>query len=194
LSTVGTPPGTAVRYLIDARKSNFTVRGFATGMLSAFAHDPVIAIQDFEGEVQFAPAALESVYLRIVIPAASLTVTNDVSKKDREEMERKMQREVLETDAFPEIIYECNRASSVRKLGEGSYLVGLSGELALHGMKREQPVAARVTVNGESSRAAGEFSVRLSDYDIKPVTGAGGTIKLKDELKLSFDIAAHQKR
>jgi hypothetical protein len=32
----------------------------------------------------------------------------------------------------------------------------------------------------------------LSDFEIRPVSAAGGTIKLKDELKLSFDIAARK--
>jgi len=56
----------------------------------------------------------------------------------------------------------------------------------------DQMVAARVTLKGDILRAAGEVSVRLSDYEIRPVTAAGGTIKLKDELKLSFDIAARK--
>jgi hypothetical protein len=41
-------------------------------------------------------------------------------------------------------------------------------------------------------RAAGEFSVRQSDYEIRPVSALGGAVKLKDELKLSFDISARK--
>jgi hypothetical protein len=41
-------------------------------------------------------------------------------------------------------------------------------------------------------RATGDFPLRQSDYEIRPVTAAGGTIKLKDELKLSFDISARK--
>ena len=46
---------TAVRYAIDGRISRFTVRAFASGMLSAFGHSPTIAIRDFAGEAQFNP-------------------------------------------------------------------------------------------------------------------------------------------
>jgi polyisoprenoid-binding protein YceI len=70
--------------------------------------------------------------------------------------------------------------------------VALNGDLTLHGVKRSQPVSARVSVNGATLRATGNFSVRLSDYEIRPVSAAGGTIKLKDELKLSFDITARK--
>jgi polyisoprenoid-binding protein YceI len=192
LSTTGTPPATVVRYLIDAQASKFTVRAFATGLLSAFGHNPTIAIPDLQGEAQFDPSAPEDASLRMVIQAASLVVTNDISNKDRQEIEHRMHDEALEADGFPEIIYDCPRASSVQKLGEGFYAVTLDGELTLHGVTRAQPVLARVTLRGDSLSAAGEFSVRQSDYEIRPITTAGGAVRLKDELKLSFNISARR--
>jgi hypothetical protein len=42
-----------VRYVFDKNASRFTVQAFATGMLSAFGHNPMIGIRDFAGEVQF---------------------------------------------------------------------------------------------------------------------------------------------
>jgi polyisoprenoid-binding protein YceI len=187
-----TPPATTVHYLIDAKGSKFTVRAFATGMLSVFGHNPTIAIPDLSGEVEFASGTSGDASLKMVVQAASLAVTDDISNKDREEIERRMHDEVLETESFPEIVYECSRASSVQRLSEGLYLVSLDGNLALHGVTRKQSVAARVTVSGDTLRAAGEFTLRLSDYEIRPVSAAGGTVKLKDELKLLFDIAARK--
>jgi polyisoprenoid-binding protein YceI len=192
LSTVGTPQAIKVRYLIDPKGSTFTVRAFAIGMFSAFGHSPTIAIPDLQGEIQFASDTLEDASLRILIQAASLVVTDDISTKDREEIERRMHNEVLDADSFPEIIYECPRVSSVQKLGEGLYSVSFDGELDLHGITRSQPLAARVTLKGDRLRSAGEFSIRQSDYEIRPVSAAGGTVKLKDELKLSFDISARK--
>jgi polyisoprenoid-binding protein YceI len=178
--------------LVDAKGSTFTVRAFATGMLSAFGHNPTIAISDFQGEVQWSSSALEDASLRIVIQAASLAVTDDISAKDRREIESKMRDEVLEVDGFSEILYECPRVSSVQKIGEGLLMVALNGELSMHGVTHTQPVSARATLNGDTLRAVGDFSVRLSDYEIKPVSAAGGTVKLKDEIKLSFNITARK--
>jgi hypothetical protein len=47
-------------------------------------------------------------------------------------------------------------------------------------------------MNDRSLRASGEFTVLQTDYDIRPVSAAGGTIKLKDELKCTFDIVARK--
>jgi len=190
LPTAGIPQ-TAVRYLIDGRNSTFTVRAFATGLLSPLGHNPTIAIPDLEGEIVFNREAMEQSSLRIVIHAASLTVTDDIREKDREEINRAMQQEVLESDSYPDVVYECSRLTA-SKVGEGQYWGTLNGELTLHGVKRGQPVPVRISVNGDLLRATGDFSVRQSDYEIRPVSAAGGTIKLKDELKLSFDISAHK--
>ncbi|MGH9552654.1 MAG: YceI family protein [Terriglobales bacterium] len=192
MSTVGTPPATTLRYVIDAKESTFLVRAFATGMLSAFGHSPTIAIPDFEGEVKWSPNSLEDASLRMVVQASSLAVTDDISKSDRSEIERKMKEEVLQTDGFPEIIYECSQLSSIQKMGEGSFTAVLNGDLTLHGVTLNQAISARLTLKGDTLRAAGEFSIRQSDYEIRPVSAAGGTVKLKDELKLSFDITARK--
>lgn len=180
------------RYQIDAKKSRFTVRAFATGMLSAFGHSPTIAIRDFDGEVHFTQtdAALADAGMKLTIRAESFEVTDDIKEKDRQEIQREMQTKVLETDRFPEIVYECSQATV--NGGGDRYSVMLNGELSLHGVTRPAPVSARVTLNGDSMRAAGEFSIRQSDYDIAPVTAVAGTIKLKDELKFSFEIVARK--
>ena len=46
----------------------------------------------------------------------------------------------------------------------------------------------------DSLRANGEFTIRQTDYRIKLVSVAGGALKLKDELKFTFDIVANRKQ
>ena len=191
IEPTGTPEVATVHYIIEAQGSTFTVRAFATGLLSALGHDPTIALPEFDGEIFLNPDAVEQSSLRMVIHSASLTDTDDISGKDREEINRRMHEEVLESDSFPDIVYECSRGSA-SKTGEGQYWVGLNGDLTLHGVKRAQPVSAHVSVNGSLLRAMGEFSVRQSDYEIRPVSALGGAVKLKDEIKLSFNISARK--
>jgi polyisoprenoid-binding protein YceI len=183
--------GATVHYIIQTNGSTFTVKAFATGLLSALGHNPTISLLDFEGEIVLNPEAIEQSSLRMVIHSASLTTTGDIGAKDREEIDHRMHEEVLESDSYPDIVYECTRVSA-SKTGEGQYWIALNGELTLHGIQRVQPVSARVSVNGDSVRATGDFSIRQSDYEIRQVSAVGGTIKLKDELKLSFDITARK--
>jgi polyisoprenoid-binding protein YceI len=168
------------------------VRAFASGVLSAFGHSPTIALRDFEGEARVNPDHMESSSLRLILKAASLTVTDDISDKDRRELEGEMQEKVLETAKYPEIVYDCTQVS-VDSSENGNYSVKLLGSLTLHGVTRRQPVQARLALSGDMLRAFGEFAVRQSDYNIKPVSAIGGGLKVKDEVKFSFDIVGRKK-
>jgi polyisoprenoid-binding protein YceI len=181
----------ATRYAIDSGGSQLTVRAFATGFLSAFGHNPVISIRTLTGQADLADGTLAHAALHVTVKAASLTIENDINDKDRGEMQRAMQAEVLESDEFPEITYAASRISG-NMIGEGQFSVVVEGELALHGVARSEPFSARVFVTGDLLRASGEFAVRMSDYQIKPVSAVGGGLKLKDELKITFDVVARK--
>jgi polyisoprenoid-binding protein YceI len=186
------PEATTDHYIINASGSTFRVKATATGMLSSLGHSPTIAIPAFEGDIFVDSEAIEKSSLRIVIRSEALTVTDDMSEKDRQEINRRMQQEVLESDSYSEIIYECNKVSA-SKSGEGQYWAALNGDLTMHGVQRTQVVSARISVNGSTLRAMGDFSILQSVYDIRPVSALGGAIRLKDELKFSFDISARKR-
>jgi len=179
-------------YIVDAGKSRFQVKAAASGMLSAFGHNPTVAIRGFTGEAWFRAQVPEQSSLRIAIDANSLAITGDVNEKDRQEMDRMMKEDVLETDRYPEIMFE-GAGNQAMKLAEGMYRITLDGKLTLHGVEREIVVGCNVTVGEDSLRANGEFSIRQTDFRIKLVSVAGGTLKLKDELKFTFDIVARRR-
>jgi polyisoprenoid-binding protein YceI len=181
----------AVRYRLDASQSRFTVQGSADGLLSMFGHDPVIAVCGFGGDVRLDPEALESSSLLMLVQAGSLAVVNKVSDKDRREMERAMQEDLLETARYPEIVFMSTRVAA-NQTAQGQYRARIIGNLSLHGVTREHTIDAQLTLGKDGLRARGEFPLRQTDYNIRPVSVAGGTLKMRDELKLSFDIAAQR--
>jgi polyisoprenoid-binding protein YceI len=180
-----------VHYTIDPTASRFTVRAFAAGLLSGFGHNPVIAIRDFSGEVNFAPDDLTKSSVGTTIKTDSFEVQNDVSEKDRREIIRTMNDQVLEVERFPEIAFESRQVSGM-PLGESLYVLKIAGDLFLHGVTRRQSVSANVAPADDKLRAYGEFSIKQSDFKIKLVSVAGGALKVKDELKLTFDITAQK--
>jgi polyisoprenoid-binding protein YceI len=181
----------ADRYVIDSRASRFTVQAFATGLLARVGHNPIIGIRDFSGVMQFNPDKLEAGGFRLVIKSASLSVQNDISDKDLREIERLMNQEVLETAKFPEIFYEAT-SISVAKMADKLCSATLNGKLTLHGVTRNQTIVARVALLGSMLRASGDFTLDQTGYNIKLVSVAGGALKLKDELKFSFEMVARR--
>jgi len=186
-NTIGTTaPNVTLRYVIDSASSKFTVQAFAGGLLSSFGHNPIIAIPDFAGEVRLAEDITQSSFT-MTIRADSLRVASDISDRDRIELERIMKEKVLQTDEYSEIVYNCSKISA-STTGDGQYWAALNGELSLRDVTRTLTIPARVIVNGETLRSSGNFSLLQSDYGIAPVAVAGGTLKVKDEVKFTFEI------
>lgn len=178
----------SVDYRIDPGASRFTVRAFAGGMLSGMGHNPTFFARDIGGQVTFDPARPDAATLRFRVGAASLALADSVSDKDRREIERVTSQEVLESGTYPEIVYQATR---ITVAGTAAPLQAtVDGVVTLHGVSRPQQVVVRVYPDSTMLRAQGEVALRQSDYRIDPVSVAGGMLKVKDEVKLTFDIVA----
>jgi polyisoprenoid-binding protein YceI len=186
-----TAKATLLHYVVDARSSRFTVQAFATGILSAMGHNPKIGIRTFTGEVDFSAEAAQASGFRLSMKSNSLGVLDDVSDKDRRDIERMMNEQVLEPSKYPEITYDAP-AITMTRIDAALFSATLSGTLAFHGVSHNQIIFARIAVFDEMLRASGEFTLSQSDYDIKPISVAGGALKVKDELKFSFEMVARK--
>ena len=183
--------GTKVTYAIDPRASQFTVQAFASGLISAVAHSPKIAIRDWAAETTFAPDSLSNAHLRVAIKAASLEVLDELRDSDRRELHRVMNQQVLETEKFPEIVFESTNVN-VENLRESLYRADIEGNLALHGVTNTHNFSSQVAFGMDTFRAYAEFKVLQTDYRITIASIAGGTLKLQDELKVSFYVVGRK--
>lgn len=161
-------------------------------MFSAFGHNPTLDVRDFEGEARFSPDALDEARLVVRIKAASLTVSGNMRDQDRRQLELSMNQDVLETSRYSEIRFESAKVSA-SKARDDQLSVNIIGTLTLHGVANTQAMVAQITLTGDVLRAHGEFSVLQSAYGIHPVSVAGGALKVKDELKCSFDIVGRKR-
>jgi polyisoprenoid-binding protein YceI len=74
-------------------------------------------------------------------------------------------------------------------MSEGRYRVRVIGALTLHGVTQNNLwLNGEVEIGGDNLRSKGDFAVKQTDFKIKPVSVVGGTLKLKNEVKCSFDI------
>lgn len=177
-----------MKFALDTNASRFTVQAFATGMLSTFGHNPKIAIRDYDGEIQFAPDTYDSAVVRVTVRASAMDVQDEMSNDDRKKLEQTMY-DALEVQRFPTAVYETKQIT-VQKQSAEMLLAQATGALSFHGVTQTQSVNARVTRLGTMLRISGDFSLRQSDYGVRPVSFAGGALRLKDELKFTFELVA----
>ncbi len=163
---------------VDPERSSLTVRVFKSGFLSAFGDNHVIRAPLASGSVEEgSPPGVE-----IAVDARRMTVLDpDLSAaKRREVQERMLGAEVLEVSRYPEIRF---RSTSVKPVAAGRWRV--EGVLALHG--RSAPVSFEVTESKGEFRGSAKFA--QTAFGIRPISIAGGTVKVKDELTVDFAIA-----
>ena len=182
---------TRVRYTLEPRLSRFTVKVTAGGPLAKLGHSPVISVGDYTGGIDCVPEKIEESRFSVGIHANSLVVADDISDKDRAEIQATMLSEVLEVEKFPEIAFDSTSIVSDRVL-EGLYRVTVTGNLNLHGVVRRLQFTSQVAFVGDTLRASGDFVILQTDYNIKLYAVAVGALKLKDELKFVFDIVARK--
>lgn len=180
-------PGGAAWYAIDAGMSRFTVRAFAGGVFSEMGHNPTFAVREFEGSVKFDPRVPSAASLDLKIATASIVLLDQISEQDRREIMRRTSEEVLESSKYPEIAYRCATVSAM-VVGDGVFDVELNGDLTLHGITRGQPMSARVWITGDTLRASGGGWLKQAEYGLARATMAGTMLKVKDAVKLAFDI------
>lgn len=178
-----------MRYQVDARRSRFIAQAFASGLLSAFGHNPKLAIRDFEGEAEFDPTETNAAWAKMTARADSLVVIDEITEKDRREIERVTREEILQMSRYPEIFFRSDHVES-QLVADGRYQMRITGDLSIRGVTRKVTFDAMAFLSESELRADGGFSLRLTDFNIRPVSVAGGLLKLKDEVRLSFDILA----
>jgi len=188
---MGSSVATGVCYQLDTRASQFTVQAFANGLISEVVHSPKIAIRNWTGEVKFVPASLNHASLQIRVNAASLEVLDEMRDDDRRKLQRVMNDEVLESARFPEILFESSEVTA-EKQNENLYRVRVTGILSLHGVSGTHAFNAQVAMGVDSLRAYGEFMVSQPEYGIRVASVAGGTLRLRDELKFSFYVVGRK--
>lgn len=166
----------AVRMAIDTQESAMTVHVYKSGLFSAFGHEHEIRAPIAEGSFDE-----ENQSVRLRVDARRLQVVDqDVSDKDRAKIQETMLGpEVLDSQKFPEIVFQSNH---IERLGDGKW--ALEGALTLHGETR--PV--KVQVEGQSGHYRGWAQLKQKDFGITPVVVAGGTVKVKNEIRIEFDI------
>lgn len=178
------------RFRIDAGQSTFMVHAFVGGLLSGFGHNHNIAIRDISGETEYTDDTVAPASLQMRIRANSLAVTDKVSDSDRQKIETTMRNETIETGKYPEITFHSTKIEATKK-SDGVYQSRIWGDLTLHGVTHNILINAELTFGDKTLRARGAFSLKMTDYGIKPPSVAGGTITVKDTLKFDFSIFSH---
>ena len=125
------------------------------------------------------------------VDATSLEVLDkNPSEEDKKKIFNSMHNEVLESAKHPKIAFKSVSVNDVKQTGDGAYSFVVNGDLTLRGVTKRIAVPVAATITPQQLRATGKYTLKQSDYGIKPYSAAGGTVKVKDEIVVNFNIVA----
>lgn len=161
---------------IDVHASTMTVRVSKAGLFSALGHDHEIVAPISGGSVNAMARQVN-----VSVNAAALKVKDaDISETDRAQIQTTMLGpEVLDVQHYSTISFRAIRAEAT---GPSTWTV--EGNLTLHG--RTRPVV--IVVRENSGHYIGSSRFKQTAFDITPIKVAGGTIRVKDEIRIDVDI------
>lgn len=163
---------------IDTANSTLRVHVFKSGLFSGLGDNHDVEAPIVEGIINETASRV-----KFVVAAQRMKVLDPHLSPDKRQQvqERMLGPEVLDATRFPQITFE---SIDVEPAGQDQLLV--RGQLSLHGVTR--PVSA--SVHKQDGRYVGTCTLKQRDFGIRPISIAGGAVKVKDELKIEFDIRA----
>ncbi|MHC4269431.1 MAG: YceI family protein [Planctomycetota bacterium] len=175
-------------YSLDTNSGNLYVYTFKEGLLSKLAHDLLIDITDFKVNLEVPESGFASGSLELEIQTNSLKVicalkngerTDALKEKDIADIEKDMGGKVLHPDKYP----TANFRSKAVQGKDGGYKI--NGDLSLHGVTK----SIDFDIDTDGNNLKGMISLLQKDYGIKPFKAMMGTLKIKNEINVGFDLS-----
>jgi hypothetical protein len=165
---------------IDPERSTLTVFAYKSGLFSAFADDHIVRAPIASGSI----TEDGNLAVEMQIRAADLVALDPgLSASKRAEVQARMLGpDVLDVAQHPDITF-----ASTAIAAAGANRWNVTGRLTLHGQTR--PVT--LTVARQDGHYRGAVALKQSDFGIRPISIVGGTVRVRDELKIEFDIVAN---
>ncbi len=180
---------------IDPAASQVTIVVGKAGLFGFAGHSHEVVADTVSGDVRFDPEDPANSSVVLEIDAGSLRVTGEGEpSEDVPEVQQVMQSDrVLDVARFPTIAF-VSREVTLDETGQSEWELTIEGDLTVRGTERPQRVQVAVTLDsqgdGDGLLAQGDFTIKQTDFGIDPPGGAGGLVKAKDELEISFSLRA----
>jgi hypothetical protein len=175
--------------VLDAKHARVRINTFAEGLLARLAHDLELVCGELSGSAAPSPNGATSGTARVEAPLRGISVGGVLGKdgrlheralsaNERRDIVAKMQSDVFHAgpDAVVRIEVQLEGAEARVRL------------VPPNGRAVETVVRTDVTAEGRALRAKGSFEVSLSAIGSDAVKGPMGAFRVKDRVRVSFDV------
>jgi polyisoprenoid-binding protein YceI len=182
---VGSAAGAEKPCVVEGR-GHFYIHTDAGGLFGAFAHEHLIEAQKIEGCAAIDSADLMGSSIKLTFKTANIRVIDPKeTESTRSKVQSAMDSDVLRTSQFPEVVFQ----STGIERGSAADAFRVRGNLTIRGKTQAITVPLTMTqLNDGTYRAKGEYTLKQTAFGIQPIRIAGGTVKVKDEVRVEFEL------
>jgi len=186
----GSPPARAAVLEGGPSSGRIVVHVLKTGILSRFAHDHHFEVTEWRATVDVPEGGPAHATAEVVLSAGSLRDRQEsLSGGDRRKVEvRAAGPDVLDAEHHPRIEYRADRVTLESGEGARHARGTLHGTLTVRGRSRPVDVAFEAEGVAGGWRVRGRARAKQSELGIRPFSGFGGTVGVKDELEIELDL------
>ena len=168
-----------------APSSQLVVRTGKAGLFGFAGHEHLIQAREFSGRIVYYRQQPESSRVTVSIATAGLEVLTPPDTAEIRKVTAAMRTEVLDVAQYSEITLT---SQAVEQTGD---TLRLQAALTMKSRTRTVPLTVRVLIGPDTLRATTTFTVRQSDYGIRPYRGGpGGTVRVADAVTFDIDAIA----
>jgi polyisoprenoid-binding protein YceI len=191
------PTPASNRYEVYRGTSSLVAITGTAGLFGFAGHEHAILATEWSAEPIIDAANLERSFVKITIPVSSLVIDSAEARRvaglgpgPGPEDVRKIQETmlgplVLDAPQYPTIEFT---ATSVARTGPAE--LRLTGEFLMRGRTHPLTVAMRYAESGNGRFGfSGQFTIRQTDFGIQPESAGLGTVKVKNEVQIRFQVS-----
>jgi polyisoprenoid-binding protein YceI len=171
-------------YRVNSKESRIEIHLFKGGFLGALGDDHLITLTHFSGTATLsqmdgwtADLSGDAASLKVIDPWGNPTERKDVQ-------DTMLGPEQVDASHFPSIELHSLSFDSV----DQDTVWNLVANVQLHGVTRKVQFSLDCKQNGDKLQIRGKKMFKLTDFNIQPFSTAFGTIKVKNDFEVTYNV------
>ena len=178
-------------FRFDSTNAVLQVHVGTSGALGFLGHGHIMQAPIQRGTLLYRPLDPSRTSVELAVDARLLRVVDpELSAGDKKKIQATMESErVLGVKEFPTISFKSTMVEQER-----DHQLAIHGNLTIRDKTRPVTVHANLEPVGPEWKAAGQCQFKQTDFGIRRVTAGLGTVKVQDQITITFQVVARQRQ
>ncbi len=134
-----------------------------------------------------APPSLSEAIKASKIKGMDVTIPINGLKSGDSGLDRNLRR-AMKAKTFPDVVYHLDSYETAKGADDGLLTAKTKGTLKIAGQTGPATMDVEFRLNADGAEAKGAYTLNMSDFGITPPTLMLGAIKVRDPIKIVFDL------